>query len=404
MGLSSLSATEVSFLMVAVIQAVAAVVWALGAWAVAEARRAALYWSAWAALSSVTWVVLAMQLQSPPLIGVVCGVLAAMALQRGIRAYIGRAQAPWLPLALLALVVAVGTLAEQPTLQPVHAVVNFGVLACIYFGTARDLYRHGRDDLHLRVPLLLTLPVLLGAMAFASRSLRALLAPDSVLAEMQTHSALNVGSALSYVVLVLMLHAMLMALVTARLVTNLHRLSRHDGLTGMLNRRAIEEALAAQMQRSLRSGEVFAVMMLDIDHFKAINDRHGHAVGDLALKHAAGLLRGDLREVDRLGRYGGEEFLLLLPGLPLVQAHPVAERLREQLASRPLLHGGETIALSVSIGIAEWSGDKAELPRVLAHADAALYRAKAAGRNRVVAQGAAQGTVQVAWSGPGAGE
>ena len=136
-------------------------------------------------------------------------------------------------------------------------------------------------------------------------------------------------------------------------------------------------------------------MMLDIDHFKAINDRHGHAVGDLALKHAALLLHGGLREVDRLGRYGGEEFLLLLPGLPLAQAQPVAERLRENLAARPLLHGGETIAVSVSIGIAEWNGDTAELPRVLAHADAALYRAKAAGRNRVVAQAA----VQVAWSG-----
>lgn len=385
MALSSFSATEVAFLMVAVIQAVAAVAWAAGAAAVAAARPAALYWAAWAALSSVTWIVLSMRLASPPLLGVVCGVLAALSLQRGVRAYIGVPPSGRMALGLLALVVAVGLWVDQPAWRHLHAVVNFGVLAWLYFATARDLYRHGRDDLHLRFPLLLALPLLLGAAAFAGRALKALLAPESVAAEMETHSALNVGSALSYVVLVLMLHATLIALVTARLVSDLRRLSRHDGLTGMLNRRAIEEALDAQIQRSRRSGEVFALMMLDVDHFKAINDRHGHTVGDLALKHAAALLRSGLRDVDRLGRYGGEEFLLLLPGLPLAQAHPVAERLREQLMSRPLVYGGTTIELSVSIGVADWNGDAAELPRVLALADAALYRAKAAGRNRVVA-------------------
>ena len=383
--LSSMSATEVSFLMVALIQAMACVAWASGAWAVPEVRRAMAHWAAWAALSATTWVVLALHVDSPPLIGTLCGVGGALALQRGIRLYIRRAPLRLLPVLMLAAVVLVDLLADAPATRHLQPVVNFGVLAAIYLGIARDLHGHGRDDLSLRLPWLLALPPLLGAIAFGSRAGKALLSPESVLAEMAAHSALNVGSALGFMVLVLSLHATLMALVTARLMADLRRLSRHDGLTGLLNRRAIEEALDAQMQRSARSGEGFALMMLDVDHFKAINDRHGHAAGDLALKHVATQLRAALREVDRLGRYGGEEFLILLPGLALAQAQAVAERLREQLAARPLAQGDETITLSVSIGVAEWRGGAPGLDRVLAQADAALYRAKAAGRNRVVA-------------------
>jgi diguanylate cyclase (GGDEF)-like protein len=374
-----------------VIQAVACLVWALGAWAVADARRAAAHWAAWSGLSAITWTVLAMQLQSPPLVGVLCGVLGAILLQRGIRIYIGKPPALGLPLALLLAVVVTDVLAGPSAHRQLQPAVNFGVLAWLYFGMAFDLRAHGRDELRLRWPWLLALPVLLGGAAFLSRALRAVLSPESVLAEMATHSSLNVGSALSYVVLVLCLHATLLALVAARLVTGLRRLSRSDGLTGLLNRRAIEEALDAQMQRSHRSSETFTLMMLDLDHFKAINDRHGHAVGDLALKHTAAILRAELREVDRLGRYGGEEFLFLLPGLPLAQAHGVAERLRQQLVAKPLQQGGASVTLSVSIGVAESAGADADPRSVLRRADAALYRAKAGGRNRVVADAEAPG-------------
>ena len=401
--LSTLTATEVAFLLAGVMQAVAAGAWAIGAWVVADERPALSHWATYAGFSGASFPLLAgaMLSAAPATEGVLraagnlSGIVAMLALQRGIRHFTRRPLGDRTHLALLGVVLATALIGLDPAAGPVRVGVNSGVLAWLSLSMARDLTLHARDSLRLRMPWLLALPLLLGMVAFGARGLRALLAPESVQAEMVTHSALNVGSTIGFVVLTLALHATLMALVTGRLVVELRRLSRHDGLTGLLNRRAIEEALDAQMQRSRRSGEVFALMMLDIDHFKAINDHYGHAVGDLALKHAALLLHGGLREVDRLGRYGGEEFLLLLPGLPLAQAQPVAERLRENLAARPLLHGGETIAVSVSIGIAEWNGDTAELPRVLAHADAALYRAKAAGRNRVVAQAA----VQVAWSG-----
>lgn len=124
-------------------------------------------------------------------------------------------------------------------------------------------------------------------------------------------------------------------------------------------------------------------MMLDADHFKAINDQHGHAVGDLVLKHLSTLLHSGMREVDRLARFGGEEFLVLLPGLTLAEAAPVAERLRALVAGAPLADGGNNINVSVSIGIAEWAGADEDLSRLLVRADAALYQAKQHGRDRV---------------------
>ena len=385
--LSTFSPTEVSFLTAALIQAVAAIVWTLGAWAVPEARRAMAHWATWACLSSVTWLTLATRIGSPPLFGIVCGVLGAIVLQRGIRIHIGRPMPLRVPALLMVLVLVTDFFGDGPAPRNLPPMVNFGVLAWLYFGMARDLYAHARDDLRLRWPPLLALPVLLGALAFASRALRAWVAPESVQAEMVTHSALNVASALGYLVLVLLLHTTLIALVTARLVTDLRRLSRHDGLTGLLNRRAVEEALAAQLERSRRSGEPFCVLMLDADHFKAINDRFGHAIGDHALKHLSGLLVGHMRTVDRLARFGGEEFLVLLPGLTVAAALPVAERLRELVASAPLVHAGSKIAMSVSIGMAEWGGASEEMSRLLVRVDAALYEAKQHGRDRVAAAG-----------------
>jgi len=179
----------------------------------------------------------------------------------------------------------------------------------------------------------------------------------------------------------------LIALMIWRLVSRIQHLMRHDALTGALNRRAFERTLADH-QALLQRGHGFAVVMMDIDHFKRINDRLGHAAGDAALQHTVRLWRAELREVDPLGRMGGEEFCALLP-----LAHPgdltgavrVAERLREALAAAPLVWRGEPVALTASFGVAlpalaDPAGDTG-----LARADAQLYRAKAEGRNRVCA-------------------
>lgn len=315
------SATEVAFLIVALIQAVFAVVWSIGAYTVATHRRAVMHWVAWATLSSVTWLTLSMHVESPPLLGVLAGVLGVMALQRGIRLFIGRKLPHRLHGIMVCIVIAAGWLGWVLPSRPSQAVVNYGVLTWLYLHIAYDLYRHARDQLRFRWPVVLALPVLLGSAAYASRTIRALVAPQSVLTEMAADSALNVHAALIFVVLVLALHSTLTVLVVARLVSELRRLSRHDGLTGLLNRRAMEEVLHAQIERTRRTGETFVLMMLDLDYFKRINDQHGHPVGDLALKHAAALLSMQMSDRATLARFGGEEFVLLMPGRSVAQAH-----------------------------------------------------------------------------------
>jgi len=382
--LSTLTATEMAFLQIAVMQAVAALLWGVGAW-LARAERAALaHWSVYAALSAVTWTLLALYLRAPPLLAVLVGVCSVIALRRGIRLYIGRPLGWGTPALMLALVLAAG-LFDDAAWQPLQAAINFGVLAALYLSTAWDLRRHAREDLHWRFPLLLSLPLLLGGLAFGSRGLRAALAPESVMAEMTVHSALNIGSALGYIVLVLLLHAMLTALVVSRLLGRLRQLARRDPLTGLLNRRAMHAALDEHTRRRRRAADTFSVLMIDIDHFKSVNDRHGHEAGDRALTHIARLMTQALRTQDLVGRFGGEEFIVLLPAAGLAQAQARAESLRQQVRSQPLLLGEQPVALSVSIGVAEWTGPAEDLSRLLARADDALYRAKRLGRDRVEA-------------------
>ena len=389
--LSSLTPTEVAFVMAGLMQAVPAVLWLVGSWVLGDTNRAALQWSAYAAASALSFVLLvaAMQAGGAPTAellraaGNICGVLGLIALQRGIWLFIGRPLTRRGHLLALAAVLAASWIGLDPEHGYLRVGVNSLVQATMAVGMARDLYRYASSTLRLRWPWVLPMPLCLSAVAFAGRGLRALLSPGAVATEMAVHSGLNIGSSFAYVVLSLSFHAMLMAMVIIRLVTDLQRLSRRDGLTGLLNRRALEDALAQQLARSRRSGEAFCVLMLDADHFKQINDRFGHAVGDLALKHLSKLLRARMRSVDRLARFGGEEFLVLLPGLALADALPVAERLREIVAAEPLVHADGMIPLSVSIGMAEWSGPQEDASRLLVRADAALYEAKRRGRDRV---------------------
>jgi diguanylate cyclase (GGDEF)-like protein len=177
----------------------------------------------------------------------------------------------------------------------------------------------------------------------------------------------------------------LIALMIWRLITRIQHLMRNDALTGVLNRRAFEQALAEQ-QALLQRGHGFAVVMMDIDHFKRVNDRHGHAAGDAALQHAVRVWRAELREVDMLGRLGGEEFCSLLPlAAPgdLASAAHVAERLRAALEARPLNWQGESVVLTASFGVSLPDSPDPAGKAGLARADAQLYRAKAEGRNRV---------------------
>jgi diguanylate cyclase len=162
----------------------------------------------------------------------------------------------------------------------------------------------------------------------------------------------------------------------------LSEMSRTDGLSGLLNRRYWEDAVAAEFERCARTGGRSSVLMLDIDHFKAINDRHGHLEGDEVIRRVAEILRRALRENDVPGRYGGEEFGVLLPDTPAAGAEVIAERIRKRIEGAALTKSG--VRATVSIGIAELEGEDLNYTVAISRADRALYAAKARGRNRSV--------------------
>ena len=161
-------------------------------------------------------------------------------------------------------------------------------------------------------------------------------------------------------------------------------LAMHDGLTGLLNRRAIEEYAEAEFNMADRKKQAMSVILLDIDHFKNVNDRFGHKFGDVVLRQVAQTLKEDLRNYDRVGRWGGEEFLLILPGTELKDAVTVAERLRSKTAAvQTSLENGETFSIHISLGTACTTGQFQSLAKLIDAADQALYQAKQSGRNRV---------------------
>jgi len=166
-------------------------------------------------------------------------------------------------------------------------------------------------------------------------------------------------------------------------------LARTDGLTGLLNRRSMDERLRDEVQRMARSGAGATLVMLDIDHFKQVNDRHGHPAGDAVIRALAQAIRAEAREVDVVGRWGGEEFLLLLPETDAAGAHAVAERLRLRVAALATVHEGQALPCTVSLGVAAYEPGVPDtaLTGWLSRADQALYEAKRRGRNQTVLAG-----------------
>jgi diguanylate cyclase (GGDEF)-like protein len=175
-----------------------------------------------------------------------------------------------------------------------------------------------------------------------------------------------------------------MALENARLHRIVKDQAHVDGLTGLANRRHAEDALAAEVARTSRFGGSLALVMTDLDNFKAVNDEHGHPVGDTVLRRFARLLDASVRDVDVAARWGGEEFLLILPGTDVAGAVRLAERIRERLEETTLLTPeGVPIAATASFGVAAAAEETGTAERLVAAADAALYAAKRAGKNRV---------------------
>jgi diguanylate cyclase (GGDEF)-like protein len=183
-------------------------------------------------------------------------------------------------------------------------------------------------------------------------------------------------TSLAFCILLLSISLVLMA--TERLRTELEHLAMHDSLTNALTRRHMNEACEKELERCRRHGRSMALLVMDLDHFKRINDTHGHQAGDRVLVNFVLMVNTLLRLPDQLGRFGGEEFVALLPDTTLDEAVVVAERIREACAGAAQAPG-----VTVSIGVTTNQKDKDTIDTLLTRADAAMYRAKDLGRNRV---------------------
>jgi diguanylate cyclase (GGDEF)-like protein len=169
-------------------------------------------------------------------------------------------------------------------------------------------------------------------------------------------------------------------------LAQVQQLASHDELTRTLNRRALMARLEEQRSRAERFHEAFCVALLDLDHFKSVNDTHGHAAGDAVLRAFAALAQAGLRDSDVFGRYGGEEFMLILGATPLSAVQPPLERIRAELAGREWSAVATGLRVTVSIGVTAYRRGET-LEQVLSRADDALYEAKRLGRDRIVTRG-----------------
>jgi len=173
-----------------------------------------------------------------------------------------------------------------------------------------------------------------------------------------------------------------------RQAEELRRLTTRDALTGVFNRRYLDEVLPGELERCRRYRAPFALAILDVDHFKQVNDTLSHAIGDQALRRVAELMNEELRQSDLLARYGGEEFVLAFPETPLDGAREVCERIRARIVGHPWAAIHPRLQVSVSVGVVCDQGalsrsSLADWERLLVLADARLYEAKQQGRNRV---------------------
>ena len=245
------------------------------------------------------------------------------------------------------------------------------MMATLYGAHLRFLWRHGGKGFPMRlVQVVLATHILVLCTRFISVLMGR--AGNDIM-ESSLYQTVYIGA---YVLTVLMLSIGAILLATDRLRTELEHLATHDSLTQSLNRRAVMLACQEELDRARRYGHGPSIMMLDLDNFKMVNDTHGHQHGDAVLVHFAACTAAALRGEDRLGRYGGEEFLVLLPDTDALAASRVAQRIHA------LLQAGHPLDCQLSIGVTSWHGPADTLDAMLSRADAALYQAKEQGRNQ----------------------
>ena len=307
-------------------------------------------------------------------------IAASMCEHRGLALHWGRR--PSLRPYAAGLAVAVGVVAVSFAMENGHglrvAVVCFGC-AVMMAASVRLMWRLGRAATPIFAPVAAACYAVL-ASGLVVRGVQALMVGATTKISIDAPGHANIPFAIVVLFVGGLLNLAHIRLVLGRVLHRLGQQAQTDELTGALNRRGLLQHLEAVHAGARAGGAGYALLMVDVDHFKAINDQHGHAEGDRVLKAVSASLRGALRSDDRVGRWGGEEFCVLLPRTALHDAGQLAERVAARVAD-----SGSQVRVTVSIGVAEYGPGDTDLQAVLRRADAALYEAKATGRNRVVA-------------------
>ncbi len=315
---------------------------------------------------------------APRNVGNVLVVIALAAQHRGMSLYWGR-QPPdrvYLALAALTLVATVVSLA-LPTGHGLRvAAVCLGA-SVMLMATVRLVWVCGRQQTP-RFARLMSAGYGVLSVALCARAVQALTVAPATKISIDAPGHLNVPFAILVLFVGGLMNLAQLHLILGRVLLHLTTEAHTDALTGTANRRGLTHALGTVHAHAMHGNHPYVLMMIDIDHFKAINDQHGHAEGDRVITGVARALRDGLRAGDFVARWGGEEFCVLMPRIGLVEAHVLAERLTTQIAasSQP--------RVTISIGIAEAEARSETPEAVIRRADEAMYRAKQAGRNRVV--------------------
>ena len=369
----------------------AAAGWSMAARALNLSRRAARHWALSALLCALGLALMLARGTAPDWLAVnganlLC-VASLLAMRRGTLMFLRLPPCDTEAGVILALSAAASVLALL--LPASHALVAEVMLTCaalawVLLRICVQAYPGLRIEFGERIAFMLIAPQVAAIAMFLLRGAMGFLPAPLMLQPLPVDTPANVASMLLILLLALSQHGSLLVMALLRMVRKLRHLSQRDALTGLFNRAEWTRQLEAQHRWLGRFGEPFGVLMIDIDHFKKINDSMGHAAGDAVLLTVAQVLTASAREVDVVGRLGGEEFGVLLPRVEPMMMRRAAERLRQMLGDAETRWRDQPIRLTVSIGAALGT-DAEEAPNhVVERADRALYQAKNNGRNRTV--------------------
>ena len=377
---------DIVLTVIALQQGLFAIGWWVAGWLLGLSRRAALHWVA-STLSAALALMLILQRGHwhDLLTFGLANVLAMggfIAMRRGVQVFLRLPATDREAAALLAgVVVALGAYVADERNARFAVLATSGLVAWTLLRCAFESHRALRAAGDRGAARVVAVPLAFLGTVYSLRVVFGLFKPDVAARPLNEDNAFNGAVVVAFMVVGLVLNMVLAYLVANRLVRRLQQLSMRDPLTGLLNRRGLAPRLNREAARWRRFAEPYALLVIDVDRFKEVNDRHGHAAGDAVLVQLGGLLREFARDIDAVARLGGEEFCILLAHCDPPGAEQAAERLRREV--RETVWPPIGAPLTVSVGVAVVAAADAP-PAVLARADRGLLQAKAAGRDRVV--------------------